>query len=253
MRYRNSIIVALFALMAMAAFSGCAMKRDIVIVDDKINRIYADQRQMSAAVARLDSLYGSEVNESVKLRAEIRSSLGDLMEQFRMIQANMNDLQDKMNYMTQRESGRPVPLAGPKTDSADTAGASQATPGIDCQGLYDESFINVRRGQYDAAIQGFNEYLKYCGNQESADNAVFWIGESYYSMDRFKEAADEFALLLKQYPSSEKRPGALYKMARSYEELGRKSDAKATFKRLVDQFPGTLEADQAKEKLKELK
>jgi len=58
--------------------------------------------------------------------------------------------------------------------------------------------------------------------------------------------------MLSEYPDSEKRATALYKMARSHEELGQKQDAKATFELLVNDFPNTLEAEQAKEKLKEL-
>jgi tol-pal system protein YbgF len=139
-------------------------------------------------------------------------------------------------------------------DTTDTsATASPIIPGIDCQELYDESFINIRRGQYEEAITGFKDYLKYCGNKESADNARFWIGEAYYSMEKYREAIDEFEILLKDFPASEKQPGAYYKMARSYEELGQKNDARETFQKLVDEFPGTLEAEQAKEKLKELK
>jgi tol-pal system protein YbgF len=240
-------------LIAMIVFAGCCMKRDIVIVDDKVNKIIADQREMKKAIDRLDSLFYSESEESVKLRAEIRSSLGELLEQFRMTQANINDLQDKVSYMAEREPGRfPVKPQIARADTTDTTTAP-VIPGIDCQELYDESFINIRRGQYEEAIQGFTDYLKYCGSQESADNARFWVGEAYYSMEKFKEAVDEFSRLLQLHPDSEKRAGALYKMARSYEELGQRKDAKATFQRLVDDFPGTLEAEQAKEKLKELK
>ncbi|UCD95511.1 MAG: tol-pal system protein YbgF [Candidatus Zixiibacteriota bacterium] len=229
------------------------MKRDIVIVDDKINKIIADQKEMKQAIDRLDSLFYSESEESVKLRAEIRSSIGELMEQFRMTQANLTDLQDKVINMSEREPGRFA--AKPQivqADSTDTT-APPVIPGIDCQELYDESFINIRRGQYEEAIQGFTDYLKYCGSQESADNARFWIGEAYYSMEKFREAIDEFGQLLNLHPDSEKRSGALYKMARSYEELGQKKDAKENFQKLVDDFPGTLEAEQAQEKLKELK
>jgi tol-pal system protein YbgF len=170
------------------------------------------------------------------------------------MQVNINDLQVVVSRLSGREgSAFPVISAVTGADSGrDTSSAGAVIPGIDCQGLYDESFINLRRGQYEEAIQGFADYLRYCGEQDLADNARFWIGESYYSTDMYKEAITEFDLLLKNYPQSEKRPGALYKKARSLEELGQKQDAKKTFQKLVDEFPGTLEAEQAKEKLKEL-
>lgn len=254
MLIRNKIAIVLLTLMLAAIFSGCCMKRDIQVVDAKINSMRADQQQMKDALDRLDSLFYSESEESVKLRAEIRSSLGDIRDQFQMMQANINDLQDKVNYVAERSGGapyRPQPIT--TTPAGDTtAVAEQQAPSINCQELYDESFINIRRGQYEGAIQGFNEYLKYCGTQDMADNARFWIGEAYYSMENYKSAIDEFQKLIKDYPNSEKQAGAYYKIARSYEELGQKNDAKSTFQKLVDSYPGTLEAEQAKEKLKEL-
>jgi len=249
MRLRNKIQIVLVFALATSIVAGCCMKRDIAAVDAKINRIRADQQQLKESVIRLDSLLYADANESVKLRAEIRSTLGDVMEQFQMLQANFDDVQNKLNYMAEQgRSVRITPQTTP-TDTADTTAAVMA--GINCEELYDESFINIRGGHYEEAIQGFTDYLRYCGMQDMADNARFWIGESYYSMDNFRSSIDEFEKLLEDYPNSEKRQGAYYKMARSYEELGQKSDAKATFQKLVDEFPGTLEAEQAKEKLKE--
>lgn len=253
MHLSRKITTALVFTLVTIVVSGCCMKRDIVIVDDKINKIRADQKEMKDAVNRLDSLIIEESEASLKLRADIRSSVNELIEQFRITQANISDLQDKITFLAERESGH-LPVMPPivKADSADTTVISPVVPGIDCQKLYDESFINIMRGHYEEAIQGLTDYLNYCGTQELADNARFWIGESYFSMDKYQEAIDEFDRLLKEFPNSEKHPGALYKMARSYEELGRKNDAKRSFEKLVDEFPRTLEAEQAKEKLKEL-
>ena len=252
MRLAHKIQTALVFALVTVIVSGCCMKRDIDAVDAKINRIRADQQQMKDSLARLDSLFYANGEESVRLRAEIRSSLSDVLEQFQMLQTNMNDLQSKVTYMAERSSGGVA--IKPQTvvvDTPDTA-VTQVIPGINCQELYDESFINIRRGQYEGAIQGFTDYLKYCGEQDMADNARFWVGESYYSMDNYKAAIKEFETLLTDYPNSEKRAGSYYKMARSYEELGQKKDARATFQKLIDEFPGTLEAEQAKEKLREL-
>jgi len=250
----KNITAAVLLTAAVTVFSGCAMKRDVIRVEEKVIQLRSENRDTRRIVTRLDSLLSAETEESVRLRAEIRSSIGDLLEQFRMMQANLNDLQDKVNYMSQSGTGRMIALAPTDTSAAaDTTAAEQIMPGINCQELYDESFINIRRGQYEEAIKGFTDYLEYCGTQELADNARFWIGEAYYSMEKYKEAIREFEQLNTDFSASEKRPGALYKMARSYEELGQKNDAITTFQKLVDEYPGTLEAEQAKEKLNELK
>jgi tol-pal system protein YbgF len=237
----------------LIVLAGCATKRDLVIVDEKINNIRADQKEMKEKIDRLDSLFFSETEESTKLRAEIRSSIDALMEQFRVTQASLGDIQSSI-AMIPAQGKQPIfpPVTGTGS-TTDSTGAAAAVPGIDCQALYDESFINVRRGQYEESVQGFREYLKYCGTQDLADNARFWIGEALYSMEKYNDAITEFSQLIKDYPNSEKRAGSLYKIARSYEELGQKTEAKNAFRKLVDEYPGTLEAQQAQEKLKELK
>jgi len=251
-RYKNKT-AALVMIAAVLMLVGCAMKRDVIRVEERVIQIHSDQVDTQRAVARLDSLLTSGSDETVKLRAEIRSTISTLLDEFRTLQANVNDLQSKIGNLSQggRQQVAIRPPEDVTTGPDDTTAAEPALPGVDCQELYDESFINIRRGQYEESIKGFTDYLQYCGTQDLADNARFWIGEAYYSMEKYQEAIREFRQLEIDFSGSEKRPGALYKMARSYEELGNKADAKATFQKLVDEYPGTLEAEQAREKLKE--
>ncbi len=234
---------------------GCAMKRDVMRVEERVMEIRSEQRDTQRFIDRLDSLMTSSSDESVKLRAELRSTINSLLEELQKVQAGINDLQDKVGYMATSDQKQVFVGTRPTTatDSADTTGTESAPPGVDCQELYDESFIEIRRGQYENAIKGFTDYMQYCGTKDLADNARFWIGEAYYSMEKYPEAIREFRQLEIDFSTSEKRPGALYKMARSYEELNELEDAKATFQKLVENYPGTLESEQAKEKLKELK
>lgn len=252
----NKIFILLILAGVVVMLSGCCMKRDIEAVDVKISRLRFEQKDMKAKVDHIDSLLSSESEASVALRAEIRNSLQELLDQFAMIQSNMNDLQAKVDNMSSRDASYKVIPPVTTTDSgADTTAIATepVIPGIDCQELYDESFINVPQGQYEEAIQGFTDYLTYCGKENLADDARFWMGECYFFMTKYNEALTEFNLLLKDHPKSEKRPGALYKTGRCYEELGRKTDAVRTFRMLVDEFEGSLEAEQAKDKLNELK
>ncbi len=241
---------------AFITLVGCATKRDVMIVDEKIQRVQADQKKVADAVGRIDAMLTEDKDASLELRAEIRSSVRDLLTEFRAMQVNLADLQAKVDYLSERGQSRggyipPVTVAG--TDSSKKADSVAVIPAVDCLALYDEAFILLRQSQYNEAIAGFNEYFKYCSASDKADNARFWLGEAYYSMKKYNEAISEFDLVLKNYPSSEKCPGAIYKIARSHEELGHRNDARQNYQKLVNDYPGTLEADQAAEKLKELK
>lgn len=252
--YKNKT-AALILMVAVLMLVGCAMKRDVIRVEERVMEIRSEQREASRSIDRLDSLLTSGSDESVKLRAEFRSTVTSLLEEFQKLQASLSDIQDKIGFIVTNDQKQVVVMSPTTTpDSNDTATTTEpAPPGIDCQELYDESFIDIRRSQYETAITGFTDYLQYCGTKDLADNARFWIGEAYYSMEKYPEAIREFRQLEIDFSTSEKRPGALYKMARSYEELNQIDDAKATFEKLAEGYPGTLESEQAKEKLKELK
>ncbi len=250
-------VCSVFSVLALAGLImiGCATSRQVRDLDDNVNKVRLEQKDMKKAITRIDSLLSNESDASVSLRAEIRSSVNDLLQEFETMRANLNDLQALVSMTNQRPQQGNLIITPPihTTDSAgDTTRANAVIPGVDCQELYDESFINVYGGKYEEAIQGFADYLNYCNSQDLADDARFWTGECYYFMKKYNEAISEFDLLLKDYPNAEKRPSALYKTARSYEELGRKNEAKRTFQTLIKEFPESLEAEQAKDKLKEL-
>lgn len=257
---------------AVIFITGCATKRDVQRVEEQVVAVKHEQRDLSSSVNKMDSLLSAETASSAQLRAELRSTLDDMNQQFQMIQSNIQDLQSLINqikgtqqqiYVFKPDSGSttaavPQDTAGgsmtiPVTpDTARVIGDTQPVPGIDCQQIYDDAFVNIVRGQYEDAIGGFDEYLGSCGKQDLADDARYWKGEAYYSMGKYREAIEEFSILDRDFSGSEKRPGALYKMARSHEELKQIGKAKELFQKLVDEYPGTLEGEQAKNKLKDL-
>ncbi len=261
------IYTAVMLIMAAVIFtSGCATKRDVMRVEEQVVAVKHEQRELQRTVQQIDSLLNSETAENAQLRAEFRSTLNDMVQQFQIIQANMNDLLDRMNTLTPKGPQIIVQQAKPDTGTTATAkppvdttqqttGPAEtepAKPGLNCQQMYDDAFVNIVRGQYEEAIDGFDKFLESCGNTDLADDALYWKGEGYYSMGKYREAIAAFEKLNKDFSGSEKRPGALYKMARSREELGQKDQAKQLYQQLVDEYPGTLEGEQAKNKLKEM-
>jgi len=118
---------------------------------------------------------------------------------------------------------------------------------VDCRNLWDNAFKDMRRGQYDLAISGFSDYLKFCPKGELCDNSQYWIAEAYYEMKQYPKAIAEYDKLLTQYPDSEQRPSAYFKLGRCYEETGDKKKALDHFLVLKKDFPNTPEYEQAKD------
>ena len=117
---------------------------------------------------------------------------------------------------------------------------------------YEEAWKLLERKDYRAAIARFKEFIKKHPQSEYADNAQYWIGESYYASREFDQAILEFDAVRRKYPKGDKVPAALLKQGFAFAELGDKVDARLILQDLIDRYPQSEEAAKAKQKLKAL-
>lgn len=239
---------AISLLIAVFVFSGCATKQDVMRVDEKVTQIRNDQRLLNVKIDKIDSLFVSGTESNNRLRVDVRSSLEDVIALLDQLKNQMDDLQQIVYRIEQQagQSGTVIqqPIAAQPTDTA-----VSVTSAIDCRRLWDNAFKDMRRGQYDLALSGFSDYLKYCPKDNLSDNCQYWIAVTYQEMKQYETAITEFQKLLDSYSDSEKRSLAYFKIGRSYEELGNKTKALEYFLVLKDQFPETVEYEQAKDKI----
>lgn len=117
---------------------------------------------------------------------------------------------------------------------------------------YDQAFELLKAGQYEQAIAAFNDYLQQYPNSEYADNAHYWLGESYYVTRDFGNAIGAYQKVLSLYPNSQKAPHALLKIGYSQQELGQIEQARATLQDVRNRYPDTTAASLASERLQQL-
>ena len=98
----------------------------------------------------------------------------------------------------------------------------------------------------------FSIYLEQFPDSPLADNAKYWIGECYFSQEKYDEAIDHFNELFINFPQSDALPAAYLKKGLSLIELNKKEEALAVFKLLITKYPLENEARIAQEKIKEL-
>lgn len=150
----------------------------------------------------------------------------------------------------------PVDPNAPLPDGAE-AGAPAPPPapmgtGTTPRRLYDMAFADYTAGQWSLAIQGFETYLKTYPRSDLADDAQYYIGESYSADSRFKEALAAYQRVIGDYPQSDLLPEAWYEVGASYERLGQRDGARDAYERVVQQFPETDAARLARQRLDSL-
>jgi tol-pal system protein YbgF len=130
-----------------------------------------------------------------------------------------------------------APAAGDTTSPAPTTGA--AATGMTPRRLYETAYADYTAGQWSLAIQGFETYLKTYPKSDLADDAQYYIGESYAGDSKYKDAAAAYEKVIREYPSSNILPEAWYKVGISYDRLGQPDKAREAFDYVVKNYPDT--------------
>jgi tol-pal system protein YbgF len=141
----------------------------------------------------------------------------------------------------------------PPDDKEPDAGAPELghedTPNLEKE-LYEQAKRDFDRGDFGSARKGFQKFVKLYPKSESADNAQFWIGETYFREAWYEKAILEYEEVKKRYAAGNKVPSALLKQGMSFQQLNEKANARLILEELVKKFPKSSEAEIAAKILK---
>jgi tol-pal system protein YbgF len=131
--------------------------------------------------------------------------------------------------------------------------APAAAGSADEQAEYDTALAILREGRYAEATQAFNRFLAANPNSSYADNANYWLGETYYVTRDFDQALQTFSGLVNNYPQSPKVSDSQLKMGYIYYEKQDWAAARQALESVTSNFPGTTTARLASDRLQRMK
>ena len=85
-------------------------------------------------------------------------------------------------------------------------------PGGSDRDNYQAAFELLKEQRYEPAAMAFEQFLVTYPDSELADNAQYWLAETYYVQRQFTTALPAFELVVSSYPNSIKLPDALLKI-----------------------------------------
>jgi len=129
---------------------------------------------------------------------------------------------------------------------------SPLPPNLSPQEIYNMAYADYLKGNYALAIDGFKIYVDNFAQSPFADNALYWIGECYFSQKEYEEAISRYNELILNFPLGDKVPAAYLHKGISLTEMDRKEEALSVFKLMVSKYPLEEETKIAQEKIKEL-
>ena len=144
------------------------------------------------------------------------------------------------------------PGTGVETPSPDEGGA----PAEEIRD-YEDAFRRYRAADYAGAIDRFQVFLQTHPSSEYADNALFWMGDSYFKLNDYEQAAVAFDKVVKRFPDGNKVPDALYRQGVSLLEIGKRTKQQKTytpaacqiFRRITDEYPNSERVPEARRQL----
>jgi len=125
-------------------------------------------------------------------------------------------------------------------------------PGGSDRDNYQAAFELLKEQRYEPAALAFQQFLISFPDSQLADNAQYWLAESYYVTDKFENALKEFQVVINKHPRSRKVPDALLKIGYSNYELERWDAARTSLGLVQSEYPDTTAARLAEQRLKRM-
>ncbi|MGH9319913.1 MAG: tol-pal system protein YbgF [Vicinamibacteria bacterium] len=275
------LLTSALALGLAGAFSSstaAAQKKEDIILAE-LRQIQAQLAQLQTAQAALKSTLDTLSEGAAEQQDALRKTLADSRIVIERLQQDMSILSERVDEtnarigslseeMTSINQSRepiilpPLPTAEAGQEGTGESGAQQgeevvapppvvaAVPNV--IDIYNQARNDYTQGRYPLAISGFKDVLELDKRGDLADNARYWMGESYLAQRQYEQALAEFDRIIRDYPSSNKRPDAYLKKAMTLEDMGRRSEANVMYELVIEQFPRTNQERVARRRLEAL-
>jgi tol-pal system protein YbgF len=282
-------ISIIFILSAMIFLTGCALQRDVVTLDDRLaqteKRYSESELKNKKLEAQLNEYrtaneqYDKEIRSRTagqnadidQLQEEIRTLKGKLEETDYLLKQKIkafdelteqrekkldsldkatNSNKDRIARLEQYLNFDSAASVEKKKTVSGTTSAKQGKHKLSEEDVYRSAKLAYDKNDFDAAREGFQKFIKAYPKSINADNAQFWIGETYYREKWYEKAILEYQKVIEKYPKGNKVTASLLKQGFAFLNLGDKVNARLILSELIKKYPKSNEAKIAERKLK---
>jgi tol-pal system protein YbgF len=221
----------------------------------------------------LSSCYSSK-DDIIALQKEIiktKKEVYSLKKGQRDIKVKLNKLSSRVDSISQMASQNALEIQKIKTklNELEKKGISSSTPAertsyqtstaedtsqLTDKELYKQALEEYAKQNYQSARRLLALLIKNYPYSKYYDNALFWIGQTYYMEGDYEKAIQFFDKIIKECeagtaPDCNKLPMAMLKKAYALVNMGNIAEARKVLNDLILQFPDSDVVDLAKRKL----
>ena len=216
-----------------------------------VDSMDSDIRLLKGKVEELEHALSNRPAESApSVSPEELSGLRDMVSD---LTTRVDSLNKRIASATTSLAPAPQSTAKPQnSQSTAAAPAKPAAPEVDPKSLYDKGYSLYQQNKYEEARQAFDAYISAYPKTSLADNAYFWIGESFYNESQYEKAIIFYDKIVREYADGDKVPSDLLKQALAFDALGDELDAKILLRKVIKEHPKSEQASVARRKLEVL-
>ena len=168
------------------------------------------------------------------------------------LQTSMTELLDRLDVLNARsaklESGAPAIVPAPSTPAR-----SPAIRTADVAEAYRRALTLYAQNKYSDARALFQQVFDGDPSGQLADNALFWIGETYFAAGDYPNAMRLYERVTKDFATENKAPDAMFKLGLTFEKTGDLGMARKTFEECIQKYPYSTPASSAKQELQRIR
>ncbi len=232
-------------------------KTSNVIKEDDFRAYRETQGDLQSRVSDVEKSVQVLTGKFDENKYSTEKALKDSASEMTLLKAQMASIEDQIKEIKPRLKTLDSQLSEPKRKPEETKKEasqylSKPIGPKDKISQYEEAYDTFKDKKYKEAREKFEAFMKEFPQDELADNAQFWIAETYYGEKDFESAILAYEAVLKKYPKSEKAPGALLKQGFSFIEMGDRKTGKTILEKLVELNPESREAALAQKKIEDI-
>jgi tol-pal system protein YbgF len=135
-------------------------------------------------------------------------------------------------------TGRAEP-AEAEAPQRNPGGAQVATlpPSNSPKDTYDLAYGYILRKDYALADESFRLFLRHYPNDRLASDAQYWLAESLFQRQRYRDAAEVFLNVSTKYETAAKAPDSLLRLGQALAAMGEKEAACASLAEVGRKYP----------------
>ncbi len=218
-------------------------------VDEKEGMIISLLEQVNDQVAKgslaFDDMLAA-VNSAKAQTSSLEQSIGAVVDQLELLSSKLDETNSRVASLHRKLEDNQMQVQSLRTLPQDV------TAEVEPDRVYSATYNDYLMGNYSLAVSGFQDFLANFPDSEYADNAAYYLGDSYLKQGRHELALQAFDQVINLYPKGDKTPVAYYKKALALEEMQRLDQAIDTLKKLVRLHSKSPEAELAKQQLAKL-